>query len=227
MTATDNLPFDESWKQYLQPEFDKDYMISLKAFLRAEKDKGKVIFPHSSLWFNALNSTPLDEVKVVILGQDPYPTPGHAHGLCFSVMPEVRPIPKSLINIFKELDDDLGIKNQNGNLQSWANQGVLLLNSVLTVERGQPGSHAGKGWEIFTDKVISVVDALDRPLVFVLWGAYAQKKGAFIDASRHLVIRAPHPSPLSAHRGFFGSHPFSKINDYLKSNGQSEIDWST
>ena len=227
MTATDNLPFDESWKQYLQPEFDKDYMISLKAFLRAEKDKGKVIFPHSSLWFNALNSTPLDEVKVVILGQDPYPTPGHAHGLCFSVMPEVRPIPKSLINIFKELDDDLGIKNQNGNLQSWANQGVLLLNSVLTVERGQPGSHAGKGWEIFTDKVISVVDALDRPLVFVLWGAYAQKKGAFIDASRHLVIRAPHPSPLSAHRGFFGSHPFSKINDYLKRNGQSEIDWST
>ena len=227
MTATDNLPFDDSWKQYLQPEFDKDYMRSLKAFLRAEKDKGKVIFPHSSLWFSALNSTPLDEVKVVILGQDPYPTPGHAHGLCFSVMPEVRPIPKSLINIFKELDDDLGIKNQNGNLQSWANQGVLLLNSVLTVERGQPGSHAGKGWEIFTDKVISVVDTLDRPLVFVLWGAYAQKKGAFIDASRHLVIRAPHPSPLSAHRGFFGSHPFSKINDYLKRNGQSEIDWST
>ena len=129
--------------------------------------------------------------------------------------------------IFKALDDDLGIKNQNGNLQSWANQGVLLLNSVLTVERGQPGSHAGKGWEIFTDKVISVVDELDRPLVFVLWGAYAQKKGAFIDGSRHLVIRAPHPSPLSAHRGFFGSRPFSKINDYLKLNGRHEIDWST
>ena len=227
MASIDRLPFDESWQEKLQPEFDKDYMKSLKAFLRAEKDKGKVIFPHSSLWFNALKSTPLDQVSVVILGQDPYPTPGHAHGLCFSVMPEVRPLPKSLINIFKELDDDLGIKNQNGNLQSWANQGVLLLNSVLTVERGQPGSHAGKGWEIFTDKVISVVDELDRPLVFVLWGAYAQKKGAFIDGSRHLVIRAPHPSPLSAHRGFFGSRPFSKINDYLKRNGRNEIDWST
>ena len=227
MASIDRLPFDESWKEYLQPEFDKDYMKSLKAFLRAEKDQGKVIFPHSSLWFNALKSTPLDQVRVVILGQDPYPTPGHAHGLCFSVMPDVRPLPKSLINIFKELDDDLGIKNQNGNLQSWANQGVLLLNSVLTVERGQPGSHAGKGWETFTDKVISVVDELERPLVFVLWGAYAQKKGAFIDSSRHLVIRAPHPSPLSAHRGFFGSRPFSKINDYLKRNGQHEIDWST
>ena len=227
MASIDRLPFDESWEEYLQPEFDKDYMKSLKAFLRAEKDQGKVIFPHSSLWFNALKSTPLDQVRVVILGQDPYPTPGHAHGLCFSVMPEVRPLPKSLINIFRELDDDLGIKNENGNLQSWANQGVLLLNSVLTVERGQPGSHAGKGWEIFTDKVISVVDELERPLVFVLWGAYAQKKGAFIDSTRHLVIRAPHPSPLSAHRGFFGSRPFSKINDYLKRNGQHEIDWST
>mgnify|MGYP001813980671 FL=1 len=227
MTLTDYPPFDESWKEFLQPEFDKDYMKSLKAFLRAEKDKGKVIFPHSSLWFNALNSTPLDQVRVVILGQDPYPTPGHAHGLCFSVMPEVRPIPKSLINIFKELDEDLGIKNHNGYLQSWANQGVLLLNSVLTVERGQPGSHAGKGWEIFTDKVISVVDALERPLVFVLWGAYAQKKGTMIDSSRHLVIRSPHPSPLSAHRGFLGSRPFSKINDYLKRNGEHEIDWST
>ena len=227
MASIDRLPFDASWKESLQPEFDKDYMKSLKAFLRAEKDKGKVIFPHSSLWFNALNSTPLDQVRVVILGQDPYPTPGHAHGLCFSVMPEVQPLPKSLINIFKELKDDIGIMNNNGNLQSWANQGVLLLNSVLTVERGQPGSHAGKGWEIFTDKVISVVDELDRPLVFVLWGAYAQKKGAFIDSSRHLVIRAPHPSPLSAHRGFFGSRPFSKINDYLKHNSQHEIDWST
>lgn len=226
MIKTGQLPFDKSWADTLLPEFDKDYMKSLKDFLREEKAKGKVIFPHSSLWFNALNSTPLDKVKVVILGQDPYPTPGHAHGLCFSVMPEVKPIPKSLINIFQELYDDLGIKNSNGNLQHWADQGVLLLNSVLTVERGQPNSHQGKGWEIFTDKVISVVNELERPVVFVLWGAYAQKKGAVIDASHHLVIRAPHPSPLSAYRGFFGSRPFSKINRFLREQGQSEIDWS-
>ncbi len=226
MITTDQLPFDKSWAESLLPEFDKDYMKSLKAFLSAEKGKGKVIFPHSSLWFNALNSTPLDQVKVVILGQDPYPTPGHAHGLCFSVKPEVNPIPKSLINIFKELNDDLGINNQNGNLQNWANQGVLLLNSVLTVEQGHPNSHQGKGWEIFTDKVIAVVNALERPVVFVLWGAYAQKKGAMIDASRHLVIRSPHPSPLSAYRGFLGSRPFSKINHFLAQQGQVEINWA-
>ena len=226
MIKTDQLPFDESWADALLPEFDKDYMRSLKAFLKQEKDKGKVILPHSSLWFNALKSTPLDKVRVVILGQDPYPTPGHAHGLCFSVMPEVRPLPKSLINIFQELDDDLGIKKQDGNLQRWADQGVLLLNSVLTVERGLANSHQGKGWEIFTDKVISVVNGLESPVVFVLWGAYAQKKGAVIDAAHHLVIRAPHPSPLSAYRGFFGSRPFSKINEFLKANGQAEIDWA-
>ena len=226
MIKADQLAFDESWADALLPEFDKDYMRSLKAFLREEKDKGKVILPHSSLWFNALKSTPLDKVRVVILGQDPYPTPGHAHGLCFSVMPEVRPLPKSLINIFQELDDDLGIKNQNGNLQRWADQGVLLLNSVLTVERGLANSHQGMGWEIFTDKVISVVNGLESPVVFVLWGAYAQKKGAVIDVARHLVIRAPHPSPLSAYRGFFGSRPFSKINEFLKASGRAEIDWT-
>ncbi len=226
MITKDSVPFDKSWADALLPEFDKDYMKSLKAFLRSEKDKGKVIFPHSNLWFNALNSTPLDQVKVVILGQDPYPTPGHAHGLCFSVKPEVSPIPQSMINIFQELHEDLGIDNKNGNLQSWANQGVLLLNSVLTVERGQPNSHQGKGWEIFTDKVISVVNALERPIVFVLWGAYAQKKGAMIDVSRHLVIRSAHPSPLSAYRGFLGSRPFSKINHFLKQQGQSEINWA-
>ncbi len=225
MITTDSVPLDKSWADVLLPEFDKDYMKSLKAFLRLEKDKGKVIFPHSSLWFNALNSTPLDQVKVVILGQDPYPTPGHAHGLCFSVKPEVSPIPKSLINIFQELNDDLGITKQNGNLQSWASQGVLLLNSVLTVESGQPNAHQGKGWETFTDKVISVVSELEHPVVFVLWGAYAQKKGAMIEDSRHLVIRSPHPSPLSAYRGFFGSRPFSKINQFLKQQGQSEINW--
>lgn len=226
MTTSRTLPFDTSWMQPLQGEFDKDYMRSLKSFLRAEKDRGEVIFPHSSLWFNALASTPLDQVKVVILGQDPYPTPGHAHGLCFSVRPEVHPIPKSLVNIYRELKDDLGIERTSGNLQGWADQGVLLLNSVLTVRRGQPNSHQGKGWEVFTDRVIAEVNALERPVVFVLWGAYAQKKGAVIDASHHLVIRAPHPSPLSAHRGFFGSRPFSQINRFLTDTGQEVIDWA-
>lgn len=226
MTTADSLPFDKSWANDLLPEFDKPYMKSLKDFLRTEKDNKKVIFPHSGLWFNALNSTPLDQVKVVILGQDPYPTPGHAHGLCFSVMPDVKPLPKSLINIFQELKDDLGVVKQNGCLQSWAKQGVLLLNSVLTVESGKPNSHQGKGWEIFTDKVISVVNTLDHPVVFVLWGAYAQKKGAIIDDNRHLVIRSPHPSPLSAHRGFFGSRPFSRINQFLQQQGHSEINWA-
>jgi uracil-DNA glycosylase len=225
MITIDQLPFDKSWADSLLPEFDKDYMKSLKAFLSEEKAKGKKILPHSSLWFNALKSTPLDQVKVVILGQDPYPTPGHAQGLCFSVMPEVSPIPKSLINIFQELNDDLGVKNQNGNLQNWANQGVLLLNSVLTVEQGKANSHQGKGWERFTDKVVSVVNALERPVVFVLWGVYAQKKGAMIDAYRHLVIRSSHPSPLSAYRGFLGSRPFSKINHFLAEHGQAEINW--
>jgi uracil-DNA glycosylase len=224
--TTDQLPFDKSWAESLRQELDKGYMKSLKAFLREEKDKGKKIFPHSSLWFNALNSTPLEQVRVVILGQDPYPTPGHAHGLCFSVMPEVSPMPKSLINIFQELNDDLGIIKQNGNLQNWANQGVLLLNSVLTVEQGQANSHQGKGWEIFTDKVISAVNALEHPVIFVLWGAYAQKKGAMIDGSRHRVIRSSHPSPLSAYRGFLGSRPFSKINRFLAQQGQAEINWT-
>ena len=230
--TTDGILFDESWQESLLPEFDKDYMKSLKRFLREEKDNGKIILPHSSLWFNALNSTPLHKVRVVILGQDPYPTPGHAHGLCFSVMPEVRPLPKSLNNIFKELYEDVGDESPgkvrvDGYLQSWAEQGVLLLNSVLTVESGKANAHQGKGWEIFTDKVIATVNALDHPVVFMLWGAYAQKKGAVIDASHHLIIRSPHPSPLSAYRGFFGSRPFSKINDFIKQQGGVEIDWLT
>ncbi len=218
-------PFDKSWNHALMPEFDKDYMKALKDFLRVEKDNGKVILPRSDNWFNALKTTALDDVKVVILGQDPYPTSGHAHGLCFSVLPEVKPIPKSLINIYKELKDDLGIENTNGCLQSWAEQGVLLLNSVLTVERGHANSHQGKGWEQFTDKVISVINEQNRCIIFVLWGAYAQKKGAVIDASRHLVIRSVHPSPLSAYRGFFGSRPFSQVNQFLKQQSQSEINW--
>jgi uracil-DNA glycosylase len=216
---------EKSWDKYLAGEFEQEYMQALKQFLRHEKDAGKIILPHSSLWFNALNSTPYESVKVVILGQDPYPTPGHAHGLCFSVLPEVSPLPKSLINIFKELNDDLGIVNTTGHLQAWAEQGVLLLNSVLTVERGQPNSHKDRGWEQFTDKVISVLNQREAPMVFVLWGSYAQKKGAVIDGRKHRIIRAPHPSPLSAYRGFFGSRPFSKINEFLQQQGQTPIDW--
>jgi len=200
-------------------------MQNLKGFLQTEKAAGKQILPASDLWFNALNTTSPDDVKVVILGQDPYPTPGHAHGLCFSVLENVRPLPKSLLNIYKELKDDLGIDNQHGYLQSWAEQGVLLLNSVLTVTSGQANAHQGKGWETFTDKVIETLNASDSPVVFLLWGAYAQKKGAIIDETRHRVIRSPHPSPLSAYRGFFGSKPFSKVNAFLKQQGRTEINW--
>lgn len=220
MNTLNETTFDTSWSEPLSTELNKEYMQSLKTFLRSEKDNKKEILPPSNLWFNAINSTPLDQVKVVILGQDPYPTPGHAHGLCFSVLPDVRPIPKSLINIYKELSEDLGINNEHGNLQSWARQGVLLLNSVLTVESGHANAHQGKGWEQFTDKVISVVNDLDKPVVFVLWGAYAQKKGAVIDESRHLVIRSPHPSPLSAYRGFLAASPFQKLTSFYESMGR-------
>jgi len=213
------------WKSHLAAEFEKDYMQRLREFLSREKAQEKSILPHSSLWFNALTTTDLDQVKVVILGQDPYPTPGHAHGLCFSVMPEVKPIPKSLINIYKELEDDLGIVNSHGNLQSWADQGVLLLNSVLTVEAGKANSHQGKGWEQLTDRIIEVLNEQTSPIAFVLWGAYAQKKGSIVNNRHHLVLRSPHPSPLSAYRGFFGSKPFSKINDFLIENGKEPINW--
>lgn len=213
------------WKSHLASEFEKDYMQRLHEFLNEEKDQAKSILPHSSLWFNALTTTDLDQVKVVILGQDPYPTPGHAHGLCFSVMPEVKPIPKSLINIYKELEDDLGIVNSNGNLQSWADQGVLLLNSVLTVEAGKANSHQGQGWEQLTDRIIEVLNEQTSPIVFVLWGAYAQKKGSIVNNLQHLVLRSPHPSPLSSYRGFFGSKPFSQINDFLIQHGKEPINW--
>jgi uracil-DNA glycosylase len=216
-----------SWLHHLQSEFEAPYMRELRAFLVDEMKKGKTIFPEPKLWFNALNTTPFEDVKVVVLGQDPYPTPGHAHGLCFSVRPDVRPLPKSLINIFTELKEDTGIDRfHNGYLQGWAEQGVLLLNAVLTVEAGKPGSHQGKGWERFTDKIVEVLNEKKEGLVFVLWGSYAQKKGAVIDASKHLVLKSPHPSPLSAYRGFFGSRPFSKINAHLKARGTAPIDWS-
>lgn len=220
------ITLEPSWQKALLEEFDKPYMKDLKDFLDEQMAQQKQILPETSLWFNALNSTPLDQVKVVILGQDPYPTAGHAHGLSFSVMPEVKPLPKSLLNINQELFDDLGIDNSHtGYLQPWADQGVLLLNAVLTVESGKSNAHQGKGWEKFTQKVVEVINEECENVVFILWGNYAQKKGAFIDTTRHLVIKTPHPSPLSAYRGFFGSKPFSQTNDYLKSNNKDEITW--
>ncbi|MCW8936196.1 MAG: uracil-DNA glycosylase [Gammaproteobacteria bacterium] len=227
MNTVSSLPLiPESWQSSLAMQLELDYMQDLEAFLTAEINNGKVILPEKENWFNALNSTSPDEVKVVILGQDPYPTPGHAHGLCFSVKTDVKPIPKSLINIFKELETDTGLTNPHGNLQNWARQGVLLLNSVLTVESGQANSHQGKGWEKFTDKIISTLNNSEHAIAFVLWGAYAQKKGSIIDEHKHLVIRSPHPSPLSAYRGFFGSRPFSQINAFLSKHGHAEINWS-
>ena len=216
----------ESWKAPLQPEFDAPYMAALKDFLLAEKAKGKRIFPKGSEWFHSLDATPLERVRVVILGQDPYHGEGQAHGLCFSVKPGVRP-PPSLINIYKELQSDLGIAPPlHGNLESWARQGVLLLNAVLTVEAGLAASHQGKGWERFTDAVIRLVNDQPRPVVFILWGSYAQRKAAFVDRQRHLVLASAHPSPLSAHNGFFGSRPFSKTNEFLAAQAQEPIDWA-
>lgn len=201
-------------------------MKALKAFLRERKAAGATIYPPGDLIFNALDSTPPSAVRVVILGQDPYHGPGQAHGLCFSVRPGVR-VPPSLVNIFKELHDDIGFRiPRHGCLQRWAENGVLLLNAVLTVERGQPGAHQGRGWERFTDRVVDVVNNGDRSVVFLLWGAQAQRKGANIDRSRHLVLTAPHPSPLSAHRGFFGCRHFSKANRWLEGQGMTPVDWS-
>ncbi|MTI64348.1 uracil-DNA glycosylase [Methylophaga sp.] len=213
------------WQAALQPEFEAPYMQNLKQFLRSEKDKQKVIYPHSANWFHALETTPLNEVKVVILGQDPYHQPGQAHGLCFSVQPGIK-IPPSLMNIYKELDSDLGIKPVNhGYLESWARQGVLLLNAVLTVEESNANSHQGKGWEQFTDKVIETINEQRNNVVFMLWGSYAQRKGSVIDPRKHLVLTAPHPSPLSAHRGFLGCRHFSQANQYLEDHGQTPINW--
>lgn len=218
----DNAP---SWQAALLAEFDLPYMQALEAFLQAEKAAQKIIYPESSDWFHALEATPLDKVKVVILGQDPYHQAGQAHGLCFSVLPGIK-TPPSLANMYKELEADLGIAAaQHGYLESWAQQGVLLLNAVLTVEDSNANAHQGKGWETFTDKVIETVNAQCDQVVFLLWGSYAQKKGAMIDSEVHLVLKAPHPSPLSAYRGFFGCQHFSQVNTYLESQGKQPIDW--
>ena len=218
-------PLPEDWSQWLGQDFQADYMSALKAFLAAEKAAKKVIYPHSSNWFRAFELTPLSSVKVVILGQDPYHGPNQAHGLCFSVGPGVA-VPPSLLNIYKELHGDTGFNiPAHGCLKQWAEQGVLLLNSVLTVEAGRAASHQGMGWEQFTDKIIDVLNREKQGVVFILWGAYAQKKGAMIDRQRHLVLQSPHPSPLSASRGFFGNKHFSRANEYLLSHGRSGVDW--
>lgn len=219
------IKLDPSWLSKLSGEFEKPYMEELRAFLIAEKKAGKEIYPSGDNIFSALNHTPFENVKVVIFGQDPYHGPGQAHGLCFSVRPGV-PVPPSLINIYREMNTDLGIQPvRHGYLISWAEQGVLLLNSVLTVEKNKAASHRNRGWESFTDRIARIIDAENDGAAFILWGAYAQKKGSFLDRNKHLVLSAPHPSPLSASRGFLGSRPFSQVNDWLISKGKSPIDW--
>ena len=221
---------DTSWLEPLRTTLDSEGMTALRDFLRAEKAAGKRIFPHSADWFRALELTPLPDVRVVILGQDPYHGAGQAHGLCFSVRPGVKP-PPSLINIYKELADDCGVAPPaHGFLEHWARQGVLLLNTVLTVEEGQAASHRDRGWEGFTDAVIRLVAAKEEPVVFLLWGSHAQKKAAFVTDVRrgghHLVLTAPHPSPLSAYKGWFGSRHFSRANAFLAEHGRGTIDWA-
>ena len=220
------LRLEPSWKAALGDYFDRPDMQALAAFLRAEKSAGKRIYPPGGEIFAALDATPLPAVKAVILGQDPYHGPGQAHGLCFSVRPGV-PVPPSLVNIFTEIERDLGIaRPDHGCLTPWARRGVLLLNAVLTVQDGRAGAHQGKGWEGFTDAVIAALDRQREGLVFLLWGSHAQAKGRLIDTRRHDVLRAPHPSPLSAHRGFIGCGHFSACNRHLEQRGVVPIDWS-
>ena len=234
--GADRVVLHESWKRELRAEFEQPYMLKLREFLAGEKQARKVIYPKGAEIFAALDLTPLDAVKVVIIGQDPYHGPNQAHGLCFSVKSGI-PEPPSLLNIFQEINEDMHdptvpggdpdrrLAPGRGCLASWARQGVLLLNAVLTVERGNAGSHQGRGWETFTDRVVEVVDRTREGLVFMLWGSYAQRKGAIVDRTRHCVLTAPHPSPLSAHRGFFGCRHFSRANRYLVSQRRTPIDW--
>lgn len=221
-----DVQIEQGWKQILQDEFSKPYFEQIALFLKAEKKAGKVIYPAGPLIFNAFNTTPFDNVKVVILGQDPYHGPGQAHGLCFSVPYGVQP-PPSLVNIFKEIQQDLGLPVPNhGNLEKWAQQGVLLLNASLTVEAHQPMSHSKVGWHHFTDDVIRIISEKKEHVVFILWGSFAKTKAELIDKNKHLILTAAHPSPLSAYNGFFGCRHFSKANDWLQAKGISAIDWS-
>tara|TARA_R110001592_G_scaffold60539_1_gene184162 strand:- start:15951 stop:16640 length:690 start_codon:yes stop_codon:yes gene_type:complete len=215
------------WAELLADQFELPYMHDLRAFLTTEKQQGKTIYPPEKSVFNALNHTDFDDVSVVIIGQDPYHGAEQAHGFCFSVQPGVA-IPPSLRNIYKELNQDLGMPvPDHGTLTTWADQGVLLLNAVLTVEAAKAGAHQGKGWEIFTDRVIELLNEKSQGVVFLLWGSYAQKKGRLIDRAKHYVIEGPHPSPLSAYRGFFGCKHFSKINQYLAEQGKAQINWAS
>lgn len=219
-----NVKIEESWRLRLKSEFEKEYFKNLTEFLKNEY-KTQTIFPPGSLIFNAFNLCPVDKVKAVIIGQDPYHGPGQAHGLCFSVRDGVE-FPPSLLNIFKEIETDLGIpKPSSGNLERWASQGVLLLNATLTVRAHQAGSHQKKGWEKFTDAAINILNSEKKHVVFFLWGSYAQKKGETIDQSKHLVLKSVHPSPFSASQGFFGNKHFSRCNEYLKMHGIEPINW--
>jgi len=220
-----DVKMEASWKEVLKNEFTKSYFLEIVTFLKTERSAGKTIYPPGPLIFNAFNQTPFDKVKVVILGQDPYHGPGQAHGLCFSVQNGVQP-PPSLINIFKELNEDIGAAIPNhGNLTHWAEQGVFLLNASLTVRAGEPMSHSKIGWAEFTDTVIKKISEEKEHVVFLLWGKFAQEKRVLIDESKHLILRAAHPSPLSAHAGFFGCKHFSKANEWLVKNGIDPIDW--
>ena len=220
-----SIKLEKNWLDIIGAEFDQPYMVKLKQFLQQEKTAGRVIYPKGAEIFNALNTTPFDSIKVVIIGQDPYHGEGQAHGLCFSVRKGIV-IPPSLVNIYKEIEAEYDIKMpRHGDLTGWAEQGVLLLNATLTVQQANAGSHQRKGWEEFTDAIIRAVNERREHVVFLLWGSYAQKKGALIDRKRHLVLEAPHPSPLSAHRGFLGCGHFKKANDYLTKQGLEPIEW--
>ncbi|HQO90566.1 MAG TPA: uracil-DNA glycosylase [Chitinophagales bacterium] len=220
-----NIQMHESWKTALKAEFEKPYFAELKRFLQAEKAAGKTIYPPGSLIFNAFNSTPFDQVRIVILGQDPYHGPGQAHGLCFSVQHGVKP-PPSLVNIYKELQSDVGITlPTHGCLQSWTTQGVFLLNAILTVEANKPASHQKRGWEEFTNAAIQQLSLQREGLIFMLWGNFAQHKAALIDERKHTILKAPHPSPFSAHTGFLGCGHFSKANAILTARGEAPVNW--
>ncbi len=215
----------QDWRPFIENEFKQPYFEKLSQFLKEEYEKYTILPPKPQI-FSAFEACALKDIKVVILGQDPYPTPGNAHGLCFSVQPHIFPLPKSLINIYKEIRADLGVDTpENGNLMRWAKQGVFLLNTVLTVRQGEPQSHAEKGWEIFTDSVISKINDLNTPVVFLLWGSRAQTKKLMIDQTKHFTLEAPHPSPLSAHRGFVGCKHFSKTNELLVKSNLEPIAW--
>ncbi|MEM6261294.1 MAG: uracil-DNA glycosylase [Bacteroidota bacterium] len=223
--AAAKVQIEDSWKQVLRGEFSKAYFQQLKYFLLQEKKEGKVIYPAGKNIFHAFNTTPFDKVKVVVIGQDPYHGPGQAHGLSFSVQPGVA-VPPSLRNIYKELQEDVGFQPPNhGFLDAWAQQGVLMLNAILTVRHKEAGSHRGKGWELFTDAAIKALNDHREKLVFLLWGSFAQQKGGMVDETRHLVLKAAHPSPFAAHKGFFGCRHFSKTNEYVQLHGQEPIDW--